>query len=303
MKTSNARRLQRSAGRLTAGWNTSNGWFASIRSRSVVRRDQTWRPTRGLFDHVRKIFAATTSARARHYDAGRFSFNVAKGRCENCQGEGFVCVELLFLPSVYTPCPVCHGARYNTRTLEITYRDKNIAQVLGMTVDAAYEFFTDEPPLHARWTCFGRSDSVTFAWASPRRNYPAAKRSASSWRRSCNASPAVRRSISSTSRPPGLHPFDVEKLVKQLDGLVDAGNTVIVVEHDMQVVAQSDWVIDIGPGAGDEGGRIIASGPPREVAVAARSRTAPFLARHLGLAEAKEAQCLNLERCSVTSTS
>ena len=99
----------------------------------------------GLFDHVRKLFAATKAARARHYDAGRFSFNVAKGRCETCEGEGFVMVELLFLPSVYAPCPTCHGARYNAKTLEIKYRDKNIADVLGMTVDAAWEFFADEP--------------------------------------------------------------------------------------------------------------------------------------------------------------
>ena len=101
----------------------------------------------GLFDHVRKLFAATKAARARRYDAGRFSFNVAKGRCETCAGEGFVMVELLFLPSVYAPCPTCHGARYNAKTLEVKYRDKSIADVLNMTVDAAFEFFADEPHL------------------------------------------------------------------------------------------------------------------------------------------------------------
>src|SRR5207302_7267198 len=99
----------------------------------------------GLFDYVRKLFAATRAARARHYDAGRFSFNVAKGRCETCEGEGFVMVELLFLPSVYAPCPACHGDRYNAKTLEIKYREKSIADVLRMTVDAAWEFFDDEP--------------------------------------------------------------------------------------------------------------------------------------------------------------
>src|SRR6185503_6117244 len=102
----------------------------------------------GLFDNVRKLFAATKAAKARRYDAGRFSFNVAKGRCETCEGEGFVFVELLFLPSVYAPCPVCHGARYNAKTLEIKYRGKSIADVLGMTVEAAWDFFADEPPLH-----------------------------------------------------------------------------------------------------------------------------------------------------------
>src|SRR4028119_2388690 len=106
----------------------------------------------GLFDHVRKLFASTKTAKARRYDAGRFSFNVAKGRCETCEGEGFVMVELLFLPSVYAPCPTCKGARYNEKTLEITYKDKNIAEVLGLTVDAAWEFFADDPSVHRALT-------------------------------------------------------------------------------------------------------------------------------------------------------
>jgi excinuclease ABC subunit A len=236
----------------------------------------------GLFDYVRKIFAGTKQARARKYDAGRFSFNVAKGRCEHCEGEGFVMVELLFLPSVYAPCPTCHGARYNAKTLEIKYRDKNIAEVLNMTVDAAYEFFADDPevqrPLHTL-----RQVGLGYI----RLGQPATELSGGEAQRIKLATelqrPSRGNSLYILDEPTtGLHPHDVEKLVTQLDGLVDAGNTVIVVEHDMRVVAASDWVVDIGPGAGDEGGRIVASGPPAEVARATKSRTAPYLARFIG---------------------
>ncbi|MDB5302541.1 MAG: excinuclease subunit [Phycisphaerales bacterium] len=235
----------------------------------------------GLFDFVRKIFADTKQARARHYDAGRFSFNVAKGRCEKCQGEGFVFVELLFLPSVYAPCPVCHGTRYNARTLEITYRDMNIAQVLGMTVDGAFEFFSDEPHLRRSLDVL-RQVGLSYL----RLGQPATELSGGEAQRIKLATELQRPSRGDTlyvldEPTTGLHPADVERLVAQLDGLVESGNTVIVVEHDMRVVAGSDWVIDMGPGAGDEGGHIVASAPPAEVAKASRSRTAPYLARAL----------------------
>lgn len=235
----------------------------------------------GLFDHVRRIFAATKLAKARHYDVGRFSFNVAKGRCENCEGEGFVCVELLFLPSVYAPCPVCHGTRYNAKTLEVTYRDKSIADVLGMTVDAAWEFFADEAHVHRALTVL-REVGVGYL----RLGQPATELSGGEAQRIKLATELQRmqrgNSLYVLDEPTtGLHPSDVEKLVGQLDGLVEAGNTVIVVEHDMQVVGVSDWVMDIGPGAGDEGGRVVVAGTPVTVAGAAKSRTAPYLARHL----------------------
>ncbi|OUJ74260.1 excinuclease ABC subunit UvrA [Hymenobacter crusticola] len=233
----------------------------------------------GLFDHVRKLFAATKMAKARRYDAGRFSFNVAKGRCENCQGEGFVMVELLFLPSVYAPCPVCHGARYNAKTLEVTYRDKNIAEVLGLTVDAAWEFFADEPTILRALTVL-REVGLGYL----RLGQPATELSGGEAQRIKLATELQRaqrgNSLYVLDEPTtGLHPSDVEKLMAQLDGLVDAGNTVIVVEHDMRVVAGSDWVIDMGPGAGDEGGHVVAAGPPAEVARVKESRTAPYLAR------------------------
>jgi excinuclease ABC subunit A len=228
------------------------------------------------------LFAATEAARARRYDAGRFSFNVAKGRCETCEGEGFVFVELLFLPSVYAPCPTCHGARYNAETLEITYRGLNIAQVLGLTVDAARDFFADDA--HVR-----RSLDVLHevGLGYIRLGQAATELSGGEAQRIKLATELQRMSRGKTlyildEPTTGLHPSDVEKLMSQLDRLVEAGNSVIVVEHEMRVVAGSDWVIDIGPGAGEEGGRIVASGTPAELSRAAGSRTAPYLARFLG---------------------
>jgi excinuclease ABC subunit A len=233
----------------------------------------------GLFDNVRKLFAATKAARARRYDAGRFSFNVSKGRCEHCEGEGFVFVELLFLPSVYAPCPTCHGSRYNAKTLEIKYRERNIAEVLGMTVDAAYAFFEDEP--HVRRS-LGVLREVGLGYL--RLGQPATELSGGEAQRIKLATELQRAQRGNTlyvldEPTTGLHPADVEKLTAQLEGLVESGNTVVVVEHDMQVVARSDWVIDIGPGAGEEGGRVVAAGPPSDVAKSRVSRTAPYLAR------------------------
>jgi excinuclease ABC subunit A len=237
----------------------------------------------GLFDYVRKLFASTKAARAHHYGAGRFSFNVAAGRCETCQGEGFVCVELLFLPSVYAPCPTCHGARYNTKTLEIKYKDKTIADVLGMTVDAAAQFFAGDSQVLRALNVL-REVGLGYL----RLGQPATELSGGEAQRIKLATELQRIQRGNTlyildEPTTGLHPSDVEKLVAQLDGLVEAGNTVIVVEHDMRVVAASDHVIDIGPGAGEEGGRIVASGFPAVIARASGSRTAPYLARFLNL--------------------
>jgi excinuclease ABC subunit A len=235
----------------------------------------------GLFDHVRKLFAATKAARARHYDAGRFSFNVPKGRCETCEGEGFVMVELLFLASVYSPCPTCRGARYNAKTLEIRYRDLSIADVLGMTVDRACEFFADEPPVFRSLTVL-REVGLGYV----RLGQPATELSGGEAQRIKLATELQRAQHGATlyildEPTTGLHPSDVEKLMTQLDALVASGNSVIVVEHDMRVIAGSDWVIDIGPGAGEEGGRVVACGTPADLARAPDSRTAPYLARFL----------------------
>ena len=233
----------------------------------------------GLFDHVRKLFAATRQARARRYDAGRFSFNVAKGRCETCQGEGFVCVELLFLPSVYAPCPTCKGARYNAKTLEIKVRDKSIAAVLAMTVDGAFDFFPDDPSLRRS---LGVLREVGLGYI--RLGQAATELSGGEAQGGKLATELQRAQRGETlyvldEPTTGLHPSDVAKLMTQLDGLVESGNTVIVVEHDMSVAAASDWIIDLGPGAGDEGGRIVAAGSPDKVASSPKSRTAAYLAR------------------------
>ncbi len=233
----------------------------------------------GLFDHVRKLFADTPAARSRRYDAGRFSFNVAKGRCEHCLGEGFVMVELLFLPSVYAPCPTCKGTRYNAKTLEVKYREKSIADVLGMTVDTAWNFFLEDPLLHRALTVL-REVGLGYL----RLGQPATELSGGEAQRIKLATELQRMGRGNTlyvldEPTTGLHPSDVEKLMTQLEGLVEAGNTVIVVEHDMRVVAGSDWVVDVGPGAGEEGGRIVIAGTPTEVSAAKASRTAPYLAR------------------------
>ena len=236
----------------------------------------------GLFDHVRKLFAATPAARARKYGAGRFSFNVAGGRCETCTGEGFVMVELLFLPSVYTPCPACRGSRYDATTLAVKYRGKSVADVLGLTVDAAWEFLADEP--HARRS-LGVLRDVGLGYL--RLGQPATELSGGEAQRIKLATELQRAERGNTlyvldEPTTGLHPTDVDRLLAQLQGLVDAGNTVVVVEHDMGVIAAADWVIDVGPGAGEEGGRVVAAGPPAEVGRATGSRTAPYLARVLG---------------------
>lgn len=231
----------------------------------------------GLFDYVRKLFANTPMARRRHYGAGRFSFNVAQGRCPTCEGEGFVMVELLFLPSVYAPCSACNGSRYNPQTLEVEWHGRNIARVLQMTVDEACEFFADEPQVLRPLTVL-RDIGLGYL----RLGQPATELSGGEAQRIKLATELQRAQHGSTlyildEPTSGLHPADADRLMRQLQGLVDAGNTVVVVEHDMRVLAQVDWVIDLGPGAGEDGGRVVASGVPLNVAEAKDSLTAPYL--------------------------
>lgn len=231
----------------------------------------------GLFDHVRKLFANTKEAKARKYDAGRFSFNVKKGRCDNCEGVGFVSIELLFLPSVYSPCPVCNAKRYNQKTLDITYKDKTIADVLNLTVESAHTFFADEPAILRALNAL-----LQVGLGYLRLGQPATELSGGEAQRIKLATELQRAQRGDTlyildEPTTGLHPKDVAMLMTQLNGLVDAGNTVIMVEHDMQVASNSDWVIDIGPGAGDEGGLIVAQGKPEDVAQSKHSRTSTFL--------------------------
>ena len=236
----------------------------------------------GMFDAVRKLYAATDAARERGYGVGRFSFNVAEGRCETCQGEGFVSVELLFLPGTYSPCPTCHGARYNEETLAVTYRDKNIAEVLALTVDAAADFLGDVP---AASRSLETLRDVGLGYL--RLGQPATELSGGEAQRIKLATELQRarrgHALYLLDEPTaGLHPADIALLLRQLHKLVDAGNTVVLVEHDLDAIATADWVIDLGPGGGDAGGRVVATGTPPEVAGARDSATAPYLARRLG---------------------
>jgi excinuclease ABC subunit A len=235
-----------------------------------------------MFDAVRKLYATTKLARARGYDPGRFSFNLPEGRCETCQGEGFVAVELLFLPGTYAPCPTCHGARYNTETLEVTYRDKTIADVLGMPVDEAAKFLSDLPTASRSLETL-RDVGLGYL----RLGQPATELSGGEAQRIKLATELqrVRRghTLYLLDEPTaGLHPEDIALLLRQLHRLVAGGNTMVLVEHDLDAIATADWIIDLGPGGGDAGGRVVATGPPAEVARARGSATAPYLARRLG---------------------
>lgn len=235
----------------------------------------------GLFDTVRRLFAATPSAKAKRYDAGRFSFNVVKGRCDTCDGEGSVSIELLFMPSVYAPCPTCHGARYNEATLAVTYRGKNIADILQMSVDEAVQFFADAVHVHHSLKLL-RDIGLGYL----RLGQPATELSGGEAQRIKLATELQRLQHGTTlyviDEPTiGLHPADVDKLMVQLDSLVDAGNTVIVAEHEMRVAAASDWIIDMGPGAGDLGGRVVTCGTPFAVAASGKGKTASYLATAL----------------------
>lgn len=232
----------------------------------------------GLFDAVRSAYAALPAARAAGFGAGRFSFNVAGGRCDTCLGEGFVAVELLFLPGSYAPCPACDGSRYNPETLAIVYREKNIAEVLGLTVDAAAIFLAD---VASAARSLKTLQDVGLGYL--RLGQPATELSGGEAQRIKLATELQRARRGHTlylldEPTTGLHPADVQLLLQQLNGLVEAGNTVVVVEHEMDVVAAADWVIDLGPSGGDAGGRILAAGTPAAVAAHPTSRTAPYLA-------------------------
>jgi excinuclease ABC subunit A len=274
---------QVSGGQVTAGL-TSIKRLVQVDQKPIGRTPRSNLATyTGLFDSVRKLYAATDQARAQGYDAGQFSFNVAKGRCPTCEGEGFVSVELLFMPSVYAPCPTCHGARYNPQTLAITWQGLNIAQVLQLTVDEAVTLFAEQAGIRRSLEVL-RDIGLGYL----RLGQPATELSGGEAQRIKLATELQRNQRGATlyvldEPTTGLHPRDVDRLMEQLNTLVSAGHTVIVVEHEMRVVAKSDWVIDIGPGAGDQGGKIVVAGTPLKVAKSRKSKTAPFLARTLNL--------------------
>jgi excinuclease ABC subunit A len=235
----------------------------------------------GVFDRIRSRFAATSEARRHRYGPSRFSFNVASGRCPVCKGEGMIEIELLFLPTVHAPCTACGGTRYNAETLEIRLRGKNVADVLAMSVSTAREFFDEDTDIVQHldalvdvglgYIALGQSATELSGGEAQR------VKLASELRRAQRGDTLYLLDEPTS----GLHPADSDRLMGHLQRLVDGGNTVIVVEHDMRVVAEADWVVDLGPGAGEAGGRVVAEGTPETVSADPASRTAPFLAAAL----------------------
>ncbi|MCY3662283.1 MAG: excinuclease ABC subunit UvrA [bacterium] len=235
----------------------------------------------GVFDHIRKLFSRTNEARVRGYLPGRFSFNVSGGRCDACSGDGNIRIEMHFLPDVYVPCEVCRGARYNRDTLDITFKGRNIADVLAMSCEEALEFFANQPAIarHLRTL-------VDVGLGYIRLGQPAPTLSGGEAQRVKLASELAKRSTGHTiylldEPTTGLHFDDIRKLLGVLGRLTDAGNTVLVIEHNLDVIKTADWIIDLGPEGGDGGGRIVAEGPPELVAKHEESHTGRFLRRVL----------------------
>ncbi len=231
----------------------------------------------GVFDHVRKLFAATTEAKIRGYQPGRFSFNVKGGRCEACAGDGTIKIEMQFLPDVYVPCEVCHGARYNTDTLQVHYKGKSIAEVLDMPIEEAAAFFEAVPAIHRHLKTL---NEVGLGYV--RLGQPATTLSGGEAQRVKLASELQRRSTGRTiyvldEPTTGLHFEDIRKLLGVLTKLVETGNTVLVIEHNLDVIKTADWLIDMGPEGGTAGGTIIATGSPEDVAANDKSYTGQFL--------------------------
>ena len=234
-----------------------------------------------MFNHIRTLFAQLPNARVRGYGPGRFSFNVKGGRCEACQGDGLIKIEMHFLPDVYVTCEQCGGKRYSRETLEITYKGRNIADVLDMTVDEAEEFFRAVPKIRdilqtlqevgLGYLKIGQQ-ATTLSGGEAQRvklSTELAKR-------------ATGRTLYILDEPTtGLHFADIAKLLEVLTKLRDAGNTVLVIEHNLDVIKSADWIIDLGPEGGDAGGRIVAEGPPEQVAASKRSYTGQFLQKVL----------------------
>jgi excinuclease ABC subunit A len=237
----------------------------------------------GVFDHVRRLFAATTEAKIRGYQPGRFSFNVKGGRCEACSGDGTIKIEMQFLPDVYVPCEVCHGARYNTDTLQVHYKGKTIAEVLDMPIEEAAEFFEPVPAIHRHLKTL-----VDVGLGYVRLGQPAPTLSGGEAQRVKLASELQRRATGRTiyvldEPTTGLHFEDIRKLLGVLTRLVETGNTVIVIEHNLDVIKTADWVIDLGPEGGGGGGTVVAVGSPEHIATVEESYTGQFLKKLLNV--------------------
>ncbi|MFR8874643.1 MAG: ATP-binding cassette domain-containing protein [Oscillospiraceae bacterium] len=243
----------------------------------------------GLFNDIRDLFASTADAKMRGYGPGRFSFNVKGGRCEACCGDGLVKIEMHFLPDVYVPCEVCHGKRYNRETLEVQYKGKNISDVLDMTAEEAVEFFENLPRIRRK-----AQTLVEVGLSYVKLGQPSTTLSGGEAQRVKLATELAKRSTGKTiyildEPTTGLHTADVHRLIEVLQHLVDAGNTVVVIEHNLDVIKTADYVIDLGPEGGDGGGTIVAQGTPEEVSRNPASYTGQYLKPVLASAEAHPA--------------
>ena len=232
----------------------------------------------GVWDHVRRLFAETTEAKVRGYAPGRFSFNVKGGRCEACSGDGTLKIEMNFLPDVYVPCEVCHSARYNRETLEVHFKGKTVADVLHMPIEEAAEFFAAVPAISRHLRTL-----VDVGLGYVRLGQPAPTLSGGEAQRVKLAAELQKRSTGRTiyvldEPTTGLHFEDIRKLLGVLQSLVDKGNSVLVIEHNLDVIKNADWVIDMGPEGGNGGGRVIAEGTPEHVATVKASHTGRYLA-------------------------
>ena len=235
----------------------------------------------GVFNKIRELFAAQPEAEIRGYKAGRFSFNVKGGRCEHCQGDGVNKIEMHFLPDVYVTCPVCHGKRYNREALEVKYKGKDISQVLDMTIDEAVEFFASIPAIASKLQTI---QEVGLGYI--KLGQPATTFSGGEAQRIKLATELSRRSTGKTlyildEPTTGLHTDDVKKLLTILGKLVDGGNSMIIIEHNLHVIKSADWVIDMGPEGGQKGGQIVATGTPEQLAKNPRTPTGEFLRKYL----------------------
>jgi excinuclease ABC subunit A len=231
----------------------------------------------GLFTPIRELFASVPEAKLRGYSAGRFSFNVKGGRCENCAGDGIIKIEMHFLPDVYVPCEVCHGKRYNREALEIMYKGKTISDVLEMTCDQALDFFKNQPAIARKLQTL-----VDVGIGYIRLGQPATTLSGGEAQRIKLSTELSRRATGRTlyildEPTTGLHMADVEKLLHMLHALVDAGNSIVVIEHNLDVIKNADHIIDMGPEGGNAGGQIIAEGTPEQVAKVTKSYTGQYL--------------------------
>jgi len=239
----------------------------------------------GVFDHVRRLFSQTPEAKVRGYLPGRFSFNVRGGRCEACAGDGTIKIEMHFLPDVYVPCEICNGARYNRDTLDVTFRGKTIADVLDLSCEEGLSFFANQPPIARHLQTL-----VDVGLGYIRLGQPAPTLSGGEAQRVKLASELSRRPTGHTlyvldEPTTGLHFEDTRRLLEVLGRLVDQGNTVVVIEHNLDVIKTSDWVIDLGPEGGDRGGRVVAEGTPEQVAKTPESYTGAVLRGVLGLGQ------------------